>query len=70
MNAMAAGRQTQQAGAVGVETTTRHACAAPGRLGSIRARPVRRPLGGNGSLPFDPDRTRLPRLPACPHVPL
>jgi len=29
-------------GAGGVETTTRHACAAPRRLGSIPARVVRR----------------------------
>jgi len=32
------------AGAAGVEMTTRHACAAPRRLGSIRDRGSRRPL--------------------------
>src|SRR5207248_3839263 len=50
-----AGRST---GAGGVETTTRHACAAPRRLGSIRARGVRRRMAGTG--PFDPSRTGPP----------
>src|SRR5437773_7175678 len=49
-------------GVAGVEMTTRHALAPPGRLGSIRARYARRPLGGNGSLrpPPHPAATRLP----------
>jgi len=59
----AAGRQARPAGAVGVETTTRHACAAPRRLGSIRARGGRRRMLGTG--PFDPDGARRPRPPAC-----
>ena len=42
-------------GARGVETTTRHASAAPLRLGSIRARSVRRRSAGTGR--FDPSRT-------------
>ena len=48
----------------GVELTTRRACAAPRRLGSIWARVVRRSLGGNGSL--DPSRTPPPRRPDSP----
>jgi len=58
----------RQAGAVGVERTTRHACVAPRRLGSIRAAELRRRIAGTG--PFDPDRTRLPRRLACHDVPL
>jgi len=47
-----------------VETTTRHASAAPVRLGSIKVRRVRRRLEGTG--PFDPGalvaaRSRSPR---------
>jgi hypothetical protein len=44
--------------AVAVEMTTRHAFAHPLRLGSIRARKIRRRLEGTG--PFDPDRLRPP----------
>src|SRR5207249_9476268 len=44
------------AGAVGLERTTRHASAAPGRLGSIRALHSRRRMEGTGS--FEPHRTR------------
>jgi hypothetical protein len=40
--------------AAGVETTTRHAFAAPRRLGSIPALDVRRHSSGTG--PFDPGR--------------
>ena len=40
--------------AAGVETTTRHAFAAPRRLGSIPALGVRRRSSGTG--PFDPGR--------------
>ena len=53
-------------GAVGVETTTRHVCASPRRLGSSRARAARRHFSGTG--PFDPDsapRTRR-HLPVFP----
>jgi hypothetical protein len=64
---VAAGRRARQPGAAGVERTTRHACAFPTRLGSIRARNVRRRTEGTG--PFDPDRTRLPRPPACHYAP-
>jgi hypothetical protein len=59
----AAGRRMGRAGAAGVERTTRRACAAPGRLGSIPARLVRRRLEGTG--PFDPDRTHSPHPAAC-----
>ena len=42
----------------GVETTTRRACAAPLRLGSIRAHVFRRRVLGTG--PFDPCHTLPP----------
>src|SRR6266850_5434483 len=45
-------------GAVGLEPTTRHACAAPERLGSIPVLAFRRARGGNGSLRAPPHRTR------------
>jgi dihydropteroate synthase len=48
--------------AVGVETTTRHASADRRRLGSTRARGVRRRAEGTGR--FDPDR--IPRSPTSP----
>jgi hypothetical protein len=53
-------------GAVGVETTTRHAFVGPRRLGSIRARDARRCFSGTG--PFDPDRAPRTRrhLPVSP----
>ena len=44
-----------------VETTTRHACAAPPRLGSIRARGSRRQFSGTG--PYDPPAVLRPREP-------
>jgi len=59
----ATGRRVRLAGAVGGETTTRHACAAPVRLGSIQARGVRRRVAGTG--PFAPDRARQPHPSAC-----
>ena len=54
----ATGERKRSVGAAGVETTTRHAGAAPRRLGSIRARGARRHVTGTG--PFDPDRTHRP----------
>src|SRR5436309_558906 len=48
-----------QGGAAAVETTTRHAFAAPVRLGSTQARFVRRRSSGTG--PFDPAAPPGPR---------
>src|SRR5262245_64253943 len=62
----AAGRGVRPVGAAGVETTTRHACADPRRLGSIQARDVRRRDAGTG--PFDPGGT-LPPPPPTHHGP-
>src|SRR5262245_23986696 len=63
----------QPLGPAGVETTTRDACAARLRLGSIRARVRPPPHGGNGSLRPPPDpvaaevaRGTGPSTPAAP----
>jgi hypothetical protein len=62
LSAGGVGQSGGGAGAAGVEMTTRHAFASPGRLGSIRARYARRRVTGTG--PFDPRRTRpAARLP-------
>src|SRR5215470_839716 len=59
-----AGRRGHRRRAGGVETTTRHACAARRRLGSIRARGRPLTLDGNGSLrplPLAPDAPGIRR---------
>jgi len=57
---MAAADAARGAGAAGVERTTRHACAAPLRLGSIRA-PGRASPAVRERVLFDPSRTRATR---------
>src|SRR5438445_7672612 len=54
----------------GVPASTRHACAAPGRLGSIRARLTRRRLEGTGpGTPHPPPPPPPPPHPPSPHQP-